>query len=58
MLLIKASQYGKSFVQKVDFNYEKYVEKSGIFTGAFEFLRAVVTLTKRCIFRKPEEETY
>ena len=27
MLLIKASQYGKSFVQKVDFNYEKYVEK-------------------------------
>ena len=27
MLLIKAAQYGKSFVQKGDFNYEKYVEK-------------------------------
>ena len=27
MLLINAAQYGKSFVQKGDFNYEKYVEK-------------------------------
>ena len=27
MLLIKAAQYGKSFVQKGDFNYEKYVDK-------------------------------
>ena len=27
MLLIKAAQYGKSFVQKGDFNYEKYVER-------------------------------
>lgn len=27
MILIKAAQYGKSFVQKGDFNYEKYVEK-------------------------------
>jgi hypothetical protein len=25
--LIKAAQYGKSFVQKGDFNYEKYVER-------------------------------
>ena len=27
MILIKAAQYGKSFVQKGDFNYERYVEK-------------------------------
>ena len=27
MLLIKAAQYGKSFVQKGDFNYEKYVDR-------------------------------
>ena len=27
MFLVKAAQYGKSFVQKGDFNYEKYVEK-------------------------------
>ena len=27
MLLIKAAQYGKSFVQKGDFNYERYVDK-------------------------------
>lgn len=27
MLLAKAAQYGKSFVQKGDFNYEKYIEK-------------------------------
>ena len=27
MLLLKASQYGKSFVQKNNFNFEKYVEK-------------------------------
>ena len=27
ILLIKAAQYGKSFVQKGDFNYEKYVER-------------------------------
>ena len=26
MILIKASQYGKSFVQKGDFNYDRYVE--------------------------------
>ena len=27
MLLIKASQYGKSFVQKGDFNYDRYIQK-------------------------------
>ena len=27
LLLIKAAQYGKSFVQKGDFNYDKYIEK-------------------------------
>ena len=27
MLLIKAAQYGKSFVQIGDFNFEKYVER-------------------------------
>ena len=49
----------EGYVKRLDSeDYEKYVEKSDIFTGAFEFLRAVVTLTKRCIFRKPEEETY
>ena len=49
----------EGYVKRLDSEeYEKYVEKSDIFTGAFEFLRAVVTLTKRCIFCKPSDEEY
>ena len=49
----------EGYVKRLDSeDYEKYVEKSDIFTGAFEFLRAVVTLTKRCIFCKPSDEEY
>ena len=38
--------------------YEKYVEKSNVFTGTSEFLTAVCKLTKRCLFKKPEDEIY
>ena len=48
MLLIKAAQYGKSFVQKGDFNYEKYVER-------FRDLRVIYSLR---ILKKPCYLTY
>lgn len=38
--------------------YEKYVEKSNVFTSISEFLTAVCKLTKRCLFKKPEDEIY
>ena len=49
----------EGYVKRLDSDdYEKYVEKSNIFTGACEFLKAVVTLTNRCLFKSYLDEDY
>ena len=49
----------EGYVKRIDSEgYEKYVEESSILTNVREFFGVVVKLTKRCLFRKPCEESF
>ena len=57
--LLEGYPVKEGYVKRIDSEgYEKYVEESSILTNVREFFGVVVKLTKRCLFRKPCEESF
>ena len=47
----------EGYVKRLDSDdYDKYVEKSNVITGALELFQAVKKLTLRLLFKKPEDD--